>query len=156
MPDQLYKPDQLRVRIHTDGACSGNPGPGGWAAIMQWKDKTREISGGAAMTTNNRMELQAVIEALKSLKRNCPIDLYTDSQYVRTGITEWIEKWKKNNWRNAEKKPVKNTDLWQELMMLTEQFDITWHWVRGHAGDEMNERVDALARAALLPFKHSA
>ncbi|MES2907122.1 MAG: ribonuclease HI [Pseudomonadota bacterium] len=143
-----------RVIIHTDGACSGNPGPGGWGAILQWNGETREISGGEALTTNNRMELQAVIEALKSLKRFCTVDLYTDSQYVRTGILEWIHAWKKNGWRTATKKPVKNIDQWQALDELRQQHDISWHWVKGHAGDEMNERVDALAVAALQPFKN--
>ncbi len=147
----MHEPE--RINIHTDGACSGNPGPGGWAAILRWKDHEREISGGAANTTNNRMELQAVIEALKSLKKSSKVDLYTDSQYVRTGMMEWIRNWKRNGWRNAEKKPVKNTELWQELDALAAQHDINWHWVRGHAGDEMNERADALAVAALQAFK---
>lgn len=146
-------PEALRVTIHTDGACSGNPGPGGWAAVLSWKDETREISGGALLTTNNRMELQAVIEALQSLKRPCIVDLYTDSQYVRTGITEWINNWKKNGWRSAAKKPVKNADLWQALDELAGKHKISWHWVRGHSGDELNERVDQLAVAALRPFK---
>jgi ribonuclease HI len=141
------------VTIYTDGACSGNPGPGGWAAILRWKDKEREFSGGAINTTNNRMELQAVIEALKSLKTHCTVELYTDSQYVQSGITEWIKAWKKNGWRNAGKKLVKNIDLWQELDELSAKHGITWHWVRGHTGDEMNERVDRLAVAALAPFK---
>jgi ribonuclease HI len=149
-------PEAGRICIHTDGACSGNPGPGGWAAILQWKNNEREISGGAAQTTNNRMELQAVIEALKTLKRHCNVDLYTDSQYVRNGIMEWIKTWKKNGWRAADKKPVKNIDLWQELDALSVQHDVKWHWVRGHAGDEMNERVDQLAVAALQPFKPPA
>lgn len=141
------------VTIHTDGACSGNPGPGGWAAVLQWSGKIREISGGEALTTNNRMELQAVIEALKTLKRPCPVALYTDSQYVRTGITEWIHGWKRNGWRTAAKKPVKNVELWHELENLSQQHDIQWHWVKGHAGDELNERVDALAVAAMQAYK---
>lgn len=142
-----------RVVIYTDGACSGNPGPGGWAAVLTWKDQTRELAGGEALTTNNRMELQAVIEALQSLKRPCSIELYTDSQYVRTGITEWIKNWKLHGWRSAAKKPVKNAELWQALDALTAKHHINWHWVKGHAGDEMNERVDLLARTAMQPFK---
>jgi ribonuclease HI len=142
------------VTIYTDGACSGNPGPGGWAAILQWNGKEREISGGEALTTNNRMELQAVIEALKSLKKRCAVDLYTDSQYVRNGIMTWIKNWNKNGWRTADKKPVKNIDLWQALDALVAEHNVTWHWVRGHDGNELNERVDVLAVAALQPFKN--
>lgn len=146
-------PEAQRITVYTDGACSGNPGPGGWAAVLQWQDKEREISGGEQLTTNNRMELRAAIEALKSLKRACAIDLYTDSQYVRNGIMTWINNWKKNGWRTAGKKPVKNDDLWKELDEQASKHNIAWHWVRGHDGNEMNERVDQLAVKALLPFK---
>jgi len=142
-----------RVVIHTDGACSGNPGPGGWAAIMEYRGKEKEISGGEAMTTNNRMELKAAIEALKALKRPSRVTLNTDSEYLRLGITGWVHSWQRNGWKTAAKKPVKNAELWQELLAALGPHDIDWKWVRGHAGDEMNERVDALARAAMAPFK---
>ncbi|MDQ0316155.1 ribonuclease HI [Amorphus orientalis] len=138
-----------RVQIHTDGACSGNPGPGGWGAILEWRGKIRELNGGEPETTNNRMELQAAIEALGALKRRSEVDLYTDSQYVRGGITGWIHNWRRNGWKTAGKKPVKNADLWQTLDELTRKHDVTWHWVRGHAGDPRNERADELARAGI-------
>jgi ribonuclease HI len=138
-----------RVTIHTDGACSGNPGPGGWGALLQFGTKEKELSGGEADTTNNRMELKAAIEALNALTRPCAVDLYTDSQYVRDGITKWIHGWKKNGWRTAEKKPVKNVELWQALEEALRRHQVEWHWVKGHAGDALNERVDALARAAI-------
>lgn len=140
----------LRVTIHTDGACSGNPGPGGWGAVLQWGDRTRELKGGEAHTTNNRMELTATIEALEALNRPCEIDLHTDSQYVRDGITRWIHNWKRNGWKTADKSPVKNADLWERLdAALVRHPDIQWHWVRGHDGHTLNERADELARAGL-------
>ncbi|OYU76135.1 MAG: ribonuclease HI [Alphaproteobacteria bacterium PA3] len=134
------------VTIHTDGACSGNPGPGGWGAILQFNGNEKEIFGGEPLTTNNRMELMAAIMALESLKRPCPVILYTDSQYVRQGITEWIHGWKKRQWRKADGKPVINADLWQRLETANKAHKVDWRWVRGHAGDPMNERADALAR----------
>jgi len=141
---------EKRVEIYTDGACSGNPGVGGWAAVLQYKDVQKEISGGALETTNNRMELTAVIEALKALKTHCNITLYTDSKYVMSGITEWLVNWKKNNWKTANKKnAVKNIDLWQTLDALCAKHEIRWVWVKGHAGNPLNERVDTLARAEI-------
>ncbi|MBV1702756.1 MAG: ribonuclease HI [Hyphomicrobiales bacterium] len=148
-----------RVVIWTDGACSGNPGPGGWGAILTYGEKVRELCGGAPDTTNNRMELTAAIEALSALKRPCVIDIHTDSQYVRGGITGWIKGWKARGWRTADKKPVKNIDLWQALDAVTERHNVSWHWVKGHAGHEMNERADELAREGMQPFlrgKHSS
>ena len=139
-----------RVTIHTDGACSGNPGPGGWGVILEWGDHRRELKGGEAHTTNNRMELMAAIVALESLKRACAIDLHTDSQYVRNGITSWIHTWKRNGWRTSDKKPVKNADLWQRLDAALGHHDIAWHWVKGHAGHDLNERADELAREGLI------
>ena len=135
------------VEIFTDGACKGNPGPGGWGAILRFGDKERELSGGEAPTTNNRMELMAAIEALKALNRPCHVQLTTDSNYVRDGITKWIHGWRRNGWRTADKKPVKNAELWQALMEAAEPHRIDWHWVRGHAGHPENERADALACA---------
>jgi ribonuclease HI len=143
----------LRVIIYTDGACSGNPGPGGWGALLIYKGHERELCGGEELTTNNRMELMAAIVALETLTRPCTIDLTTDSQYVRQGVTQWLEGWKRNGWRTADKKPVKNEDLWQRLDLARARHDIAWHWVKGHAGHPENERVDALARAGLAPFK---
>ena len=133
------------VHIHTDGACKGNPGPGGWGAVLRFGDEEREIFGGEPSTTNNRMELTAVIEALRALKRRCPVVLHTDSQYVQKGITEWIHAWKSRGWRTAAKEPVKNVDLWKRLDALVVGHEIEWKWVKGHAGDEGNERADALA-----------
>jgi ribonuclease HI len=133
------------VVIYTDGACKGNPGPGGWGAILQYRGHEREIFGGEARTTNNRMELTAVIRALESLKRRAPVEIYTDSQYVKNGIETWIRAWKRNGWKTADRKPVKNADLWLELDQLATEHDITWHWVRGHADTEGNTRADALA-----------
>ena len=135
------------VEIFTDGACKGNPGPGGWGAIMRSNGKERELSGGESPTTNNRMELMAAIEALKALKRPCHVQLYTDSVYVRDGITKWIHGWRRNGWRTADKKPVKNAELWQALLEATASHRIDWHWVKGHAGHPENERADALASA---------
>jgi ribonuclease HI len=141
-----------RVAIWTDGACSGNPGPGGWGAILTFGAHEKEICGGEPHTTNNRMELMAAIKALESLTRGCAVDLYTDSNYLRGGITGWLQGWKRNGWRTADKKPVKNADLWQVLEAATSGHDIAWHWVRGHADDAMNERADALARQGMRPF----
>src|SRR5580700_1220477 len=135
-----------RVTVHTDGACSGNPGPGGWGAILSWNDHEKELKGGEAHTTNNRMELMAAIAALEALKKPCTVDLYTDSQYVRQGITGWIHGWKKNGWRTADKKPVKNVELWQRLDAALKPHQVRWHWVKGHAGHDDNERADQLAR----------
>jgi ribonuclease HI len=140
------------VTIFTDGACSGNPGPGGWGAILRYGDVERELSGGEALTTNNRMGLTAAIEALSALKRPARVELHTDSQYLRLGITGWIHRWKKNGWKTAERKLVKNVELWQALDALIARHDVRWHWVRGHAGHPENERADALARQAMKPF----
>jgi ribonuclease HI len=134
-----------RVQIHADGACRGNPGPGGWGAILAFGGKERELFGGEPLTTNNRMELTAVIRALEALTRRCEVDVYTDSQYVQKGISEWVHSWKKRGWKTADKKPVKNVDLWQRLDELAAQHDIRWHWVKGHAGHVGNERADQLA-----------
>jgi ribonuclease HI len=142
-----------RVTIYTDGACSGNPGPGGWGAILRYGQHQRELKGGEADTTNNRMELMAAISALEALTRPCAIDLYTDSNYVRGGVMEWMTGWKKNGWRTADKKPVKNIDLWQRLDEAQSRHAIAWHWVKGHAGNELNERADELAREGMAPFK---
>ena len=133
------------VVIYTDGACKGNPGPGGWGAVLQSGGHEKELWGGETLTTNNRMELTAVIEALASLRRRCTIDLYTDSEYVRNGITSWIHGWKARGWRTADKKPVKNVELWQKLEALAAGHEVRWHWVRGHAGHPGNERADMLA-----------
>ncbi len=141
-----------RVIVHTDGACSGNPGPGGWGAILEHDGRERELCGGAAMTTNNRMELTAAIEALKALKGSVEVELHTDSVYLRDGITKWIHGWKRNGWRTADKKPVKNAELWQELETLANAHRVDWRWVHGHAGHDLNERADALARQGMAPF----
>ena len=133
------------ILIYTDGACKGNPGPGGWGALLVCGEKEREIFGGEPSTTNNRMELTAVIEALMAIRERAPITIYTDSQYVQKGITEWLAGWRARGWKTAAKKPVKNADLWQRLSELSEGFDIDWRWVRGHAGHPGNERADALA-----------
>ena len=133
------------VVVYTDGACKGNPGPGGWGALMRWKEHERELFGGEPKTTNNRMELTAVIQALSALKSRCQVAVYTDSSYVKNGITTWIHGWKQRGWRTADKKPVKNVELWQRLEALAAQHDVQWHWVRGHDGDPGNERADALA-----------
>ncbi len=142
-----------KVTIYTDGACSGNPGPGGWGALLLFRGVEREISGGEAQTTNNRMELLAAISALDALKRPCAVDLYTDSQYVRSGITAWLANWKQRGWKTADRKPVKNEDLWRRLDEAASRHDVAWHWVKGHDGHPENERVDALARAGMAPFK---
>ena len=141
------------VTIHTDGACSGNPGPGGWGAVLQYGDTVKELKGGEALTTNNKMELTAAISALNALTRPCEVELHTDSNYVKDGLTKWIHGWKKNGWRTADKKPVKNVELWQALDAATQRHKINWHWVKGHAGDEMNERADQLANEGMEPFK---
>ena len=137
------------IVIHTDGACSGNPGPGGWGAILHWKGHEKELSGAEAETTNNRMELTAAIAALEALKRRSKVRLVTDSTYVRDGVTKWIHGWKRNGWKTAAKKPVKNVDLWQRLDALTQKHDIDWQWIKGHAGHAENERADELAREGL-------
>ncbi len=142
-----------RVVIHTDGACSGNPGVGGWGAILEWGDHRREIKGGEAHTTNNRMELMAAISALETLKRPCDVDLHTDSQYMRQGITSWIHGWKRNGWKTADRKPVKNVDLWQRLEAAIGRHTVRWHWVRGHSGHDLNERADELAREAIAELR---
>jgi ribonuclease HI len=138
-------PELKVVDVYTDGACKGNPGPGGWGALLRYGDHERELWGGEPATTNNRMELTAVIRALEALKHPCKVKLHTDSQYVQKGITEWIANWKKRGWKTADKKPVKNEDLWRELDALAAKHDIHWIWVKGHAGHDGNERADALA-----------
>jgi len=137
------------VDAFTDGACSGNPGPGGWGAILRWRGHEKEISGGEAETTNNRMELTAAISALESLKRPARVRVHTDSTYVKDGITKWLHSWKRRGWKTADKKPVKNVELWQRLEAAAARHDVSWHWVRGHAGHPENERADALAREAI-------
>jgi ribonuclease HI len=142
-----------RVIIHTDGACSGNPGPGGWGAVLQYNGTIKELKGGAAITTNNQMELTAAIEALNALKRPVEVELHTDSIYVKDGLNKWIHGWKRNGWRTAAKKPVKNADLWKALDAAVQRHTIDWRWVKGHAGDAMNERADQLANEGMAPFK---
>ena len=137
------------VQIFTDGACRGNPGPGGWGAILRYGDNEKELYGGEKETTNNRMELMAAIKALESLSRSCTVDLTTDSQYVRKGISEWMDNWKKRGWKTSAKKPVKNVDLWQRLDAAAAKHDINWHWVKGHSGHEENERADVLANKGI-------
>lgn len=142
-----------QIEAFTDGACSGNPGPGGWGAILRYNGTIKELSGGAPDTTNNRMELTAAISALTALKEPCTVELYTDSNYVKDGIGGWIEGWKRNGWKTAAKQPVKNADLWQALDEARRRHKVTWHWVKGHAGHPENERADELARLAMAPFK---
>ena len=137
------------VEIYTDGACRGNPGPGGWGALLRTGDVERELCGGEAETTNNRMELLAAIEGLAALKRACSVALYTDSQYVRNGITQWMAGWKRNGWKTANRKPVKNKDLWQRLDAEAARHQISWHWVKGHSGHPENERADQLANQGI-------
>jgi ribonuclease HI len=140
------------VEIWTDGACSGNPGPGGWGAILRYGASEKDLCGGEALTTNNRMELTAAISALEALKRPSAVELHTDSQYLRDGVMAWMANWKRNGWRTRDRKPVKNEDLWRRLDEATERHEIDWRWVRGHAGDSMNERADELARRGMAPF----
>lgn len=142
----------VAVHAFTDGACSGNPGPGGWGAILRYNGTERELCGGEAQTTNNRMELMAAIQALEALKRVVEIHIHTDSMYLKDGITQWIHAWKKRGWKTADKKPVKNVDLWQRLDKALGEHRIRWHWVKGHAGHAENERADALARQGMAPF----
>ena len=142
-----------RVAIWTDGACSGNPGPGGWGALIRYNGRQKEMSGGEVLTTNNRMELTAAIEALNALTRPCAVDLWTDSQYVKGGITGWIAGWKRNGWRTSARKPVKNEELWRALDEAVARHDVAWHWVKGHAGHAENERADELARQGMAPYK---
>ncbi|TCS42616.1 ribonuclease HI [Reinekea marinisedimentorum] len=137
------------VKIYTDGGCRGNPGPGGWGAVLLWGEKEKRLKGSEKNTTNNRMELLAAIEGLNALKRAIPVELYTDSKYVQQGITTWIHGWKKNGWKTAGRKPVKNQDLWQRLDELMGLHDVSWHWVKGHAGDKYNELADQLANQAM-------
>lgn len=140
----------MRVEIYTDGACIGNPGPGGWGAILRYGDHLRELSGADAATTNNRMELTAAIRGLEALKRPSEVDLFTDSRYLKQGITEWVPRWRNNGWRTASRKPVENRSLWEGLLAAAAPHRVDWHWLRAHAGHEWNERVDRLARAAAL------
>ena len=144
------------VHIYTDGACLGNPGPGGWAALLRFNGQEKELVGAASKTTNNRMELRAAINALNALKRPCRVVVHTDSQYLRQGITQWIHNWQRNGWRTASKKPVKNRDLWQALLAAAKPHEVQWEWVRGHAGHDENERVDALAAEAARTMAKSA
>jgi ribonuclease HI len=143
------------VTIYTDGACSGNPGPGGWGAILIHSKGTRELKGGEPMTTNNRMELMGAISALEALSKRCSVDLHTDSRYVMDGITKWMHGWKKNGWKTADKKPVKNGDLWLRLDAANARHDVRWHWVRGHSGHPENERADALAREGIAELRNA-
>jgi ribonuclease HI len=144
------------VVIHTDGACSGNPGPGGWAAILSFGKHVKELKGGELHTTNNRMELNAAIAALEALTRPCLVDLHTDSQYLRYGITKWVANCKRNGWRTADKKPVRNVDLWQRLDTICARHKVRWHWLKGHVGHALNERADALAREAIAAVRAGA
>ncbi|MFG1477900.1 ribonuclease HI [Xanthobacter sp. V4C-4] len=141
------------VAIFTDGACSGNPGPGGWGALLRFGAHERTLNGGEALTTNNRMEMMAAISALEALKEPCVVELNTDSQYLKDGITKWVHGWKRNGWRTADKKPVKNQDLWERLDEALKRHEVQWHWVKGHAGHPENERADELAREGMAPFK---
>jgi ribonuclease HI len=146
------------IIIHSDGACEGNPGPGGWAAILEYGAKKKELCGGVMATTNNRMEIQAAIEGLRALKEPCEVEVYTDSEYLRDGISTWVAGWKVRGWKTREKKPVKNVDLWKELDGLASGHKVTWHWLKGHAGHPLNERCDQLAveQIRLLRSKHKA
>jgi ribonuclease HI len=142
-----------KVTIHSDGACHGNPGPGGWAAVLEFGPHTREVSGGTPATTNNRMEIQAAIEALAALKEPCQVEFHTDSEYLRNGITAWLWNWKRNGWRTKDKKPVKNDDLWRSLDTQVAKHKMNWHWVKGHAGHAGNERCDQLANEEIAKIK---
>lgn len=137
------------VVVHTDGACRGNPGPGGWGALLSWNGSRRELSGGESPTTNNRMELLGAISALEALREPCSVELYTDSKYVMQGLTEWLPGWKRRGWKTADKKPVKNQDLWERLDAAAARHEVRWHWVKGHAGNEGNEAADRLANQGL-------
>jgi len=148
----MMQPDGT-IDIYTDGACSGNPGPGGWGVLMRYKGHEKEICGGEPLTTNNRMELMAAIMALEALKRPSQVRLHTDSTYLRDGITKWIHGWKRNGWRTASKTPVKNDDLWKRLEAALERHEVSWHWVRGHAGHDGNEQADELARRGMAPYQ---
>ncbi len=141
------------VIVHTDGACSGNPGPGGWGAILDYNGTRKELSGGEPQTTNNRMELMAAIMALEALTRPCTVEMHVDSSYVKDGITKWIHGWKKNGWKTADKKPVKNAELWQRLDAALARHRVSWHWVKGHAGHDGNERADELARHGMAHYR---
>ena len=141
------------VVVHTDGACSGNPGPGGWGAILDCNGTRKELSGGEKLTTNNRMELMGAIAALEALNRPCTVEMHVDSSYVKDGITKWIHGWKNNGWKTADKKPVKNAELWQRLEAALGRHTISWHWVKGHSGHAENERADELARAGMAPYR---
>jgi ribonuclease HI len=154
MNEDISKPES--VEIYTDGACSGNPGPGGWGAILRFKGIEKELKGGEAQTTNNRMEMTAVLAALTSLTRPCAVDLYTDSEYVKKGMTEWLRGWKARGWKTADKKPVKNEDLWRALEEAAARHRVAWHWVKGHAGHPENERADALAREGIADLRAGA
>jgi ribonuclease HI len=138
------------VTLHTDGSCLQNPGPGGWAAVLQWNDNQKELSGAVPDTTNNRMELMAVIQGLNALSRPMTVELFTDSKYVMNGVTDWMANWKRNGWKTAAKKPVANQDLWQQLDAALTPHQVNWHWVKGHSGEPLNERCDELARAAAM------
>lgn len=142
-----------QIIIHTDGGCEGNPGPGGWGAVLEYGPHKKELSGGDPATTNNRMELQAAISALRAVKEPCEIEFFTDSEYLRNGITSWIRGWKRNGWRTQDKKPVKNEDLWRELDALAASHQIEWRWLKGHAGHPLNERCDVLAREAITKLR---
>lgn len=140
------------VDLYTDGACSGNPGPGGWGVLMLYRDNEKELCGGEPATTNNRMELMAAIQGLEALKRDVKVRIHTDSTYVKDGITKWIHGWKKNGWKTSAKKPVKNAELWQRLEAAIERHDVSWHWVKGHSDHPENDRADALARQGMSPY----
>jgi ribonuclease HI len=142
-----------KITIHTDGACDGNPGPGGWAALLRYGDHVRELAGGEPATTNNRMELQAAISALTALKESCEVTLFTDSEYLRQGITDWLPRWRANNWRTVDRKPVKNEDLWRQLYEAASQHRVTWKWLKGHVGHIENEQCDQLARAEVVKIR---
>jgi ribonuclease HI len=148
--------DENAVHLFTDGACSGNPGPGGWGVILRWRDQEKEMSGAEERTTNNRMELFAAIAGLEALKRPARVRIHTDSTYLKDGITKWIHAWKAKGWKTADKKPVKNVDLWQRLEAAIAQHDVSWHWVRGHSGHVENERADEIARLAIKQMRDAA
>ncbi len=145
-------PDQTPVIIHSDGACSGNPGPGGWAAVLRYGTAEKVLQGGASLTTNNRMELRAALAAFQALTRPCQVEFYTDSEYLQKGITEWLVKWSRNGWRTKDRRPVKNQALWRALQAAMRPHRVAWHWVKGHAGDPLNERVDRLAVQAIQRY----